>query len=95
MWSLPVISMRSAAPCADCSRRRMNVGSSNTPVSFVVSKRSREPSTPQDFLKVFNEMPLEFEPASKFRYNNSGYFLLGAIIEKVAGKPYDDQEERS
>jgi len=31
---------------------------------------------------------LEFEP-DKFVYDNSGYFLLGAIIEKVTGKPYD------
>ena len=28
-------------------------------------------------------------PGSKFSYNNSGYFLLGAIIEKVTGKPYE------
>jgi D-alanyl-D-alanine carboxypeptidase len=38
-----------------------------------------------DFFK--NEAP-EFEPGSKYRYNNSGYFLLGAIIEKVSGMPY-------
>jgi hypothetical protein len=43
MWFLPTISSRSAAPCPCCSRWMMNVGSSNTPVSFVVSKRSREP----------------------------------------------------
>ena len=33
-------------------------------------------------------MPLEFEPGSKFSYSNSGYFLLGVLIEKVTGKPY-------
>ncbi len=33
-------------------------------------------------------MPLDFEPGSKFSYSNSGYFLLGVIIEKVTGKPY-------
>ena len=32
---------------------------------------------------------LEFEPGTKFSYNNSGYFLLGAIIEKVTNKPYE------
>ncbi len=54
-----------------------------------MTKRSRDPSTPAEFLKVFSELPVEFEPGSKFRYNNSGYFLLGSIIEKVSGKTYE------
>lgn len=32
---------------------------------------------------------LEFEPGTKWNYNNSGYFLLGAIAERVTGKPYE------
>ena len=32
--------------------------------------------------------PLEFEPGSRYRYNNSGYLLLGAIIEAISGQPY-------
>ena len=32
--------------------------------------------------------PFDFEPGAEFRYNNSGYVLLGMILEKVAGKPY-------
>jgi len=36
----------------------------------------------------FKNDPLEFEPGTKFAYNNSGYFLLGAIIEKVSGMSY-------
>ena len=36
----------------------------------------------------FKNDPLEFEPGSGYRYNNSGYFLLGAIIEKVSGQTY-------
>ena len=49
---------------------------------------SRDPFTPTEFLKKFQDMPLDFEPGSKFSYSNSGYFLLGALIEKVTGKPY-------
>jgi CubicO group peptidase (beta-lactamase class C family) len=36
----------------------------------------------------FKNDPLDFEPGSQWRYNNSGYFLLGAIIEKLSGLPY-------
>ncbi|MET0981094.1 MAG: serine hydrolase [Telluria sp.] len=36
----------------------------------------------------FKNDPLQFEPGTSYRYNNSGYFLLGAIIEKVSGQPY-------
>jgi CubicO group peptidase (beta-lactamase class C family) len=32
---------------------------------------------------------LEFEPGSKFSYNNSGYVILGAVIEQIAGKSYE------
>ena len=52
-------------------------------------KMSRDPYSPTDFLKVFSGLDFEFEPGSKFRYNNSGYFLLGAIIEKVSGESYE------
>jgi CubicO group peptidase (beta-lactamase class C family) len=38
----------------------------------------------------FKNLPLDFEPGSSYRYNNSGYFLLGAIIEKVSGLAYAD-----
>lgn len=40
-------------------------------------------------IEIFCSEPLEFEPGKKFMYNNSGYFILGAIIEKVTGKSYD------
>ena len=50
---------------------------------------SRNPFTVDDFIKTYTSGELEFEPGSKFVYNNSGYFLLGAIIEKVTGKPYE------
>ncbi len=41
-------------------------------------------------IDTFKNDPLEFEPGSKFAYNNSGYVLLGAIIEKLSGQPYAD-----
>lgn len=50
---------------------------------------SRNPYKVDEFVKKYASGNLEFEPGSKFVYNNSGYFLLGAIIEHVTGKPYE------
>jgi len=50
---------------------------------------SRNPYKVDDFVKKYASGNLEFEPGSKYSYNNSGYFLLGAIIEHVTGKPYE------
>ncbi len=50
---------------------------------------SRNYYAPEDFVKKYCSGDLEFEPGSKFHYNNSGYFLLGAILERVTGKKYD------
>jgi CubicO group peptidase (beta-lactamase class C family) len=49
----------------------------------------RNPYKVTDFVKQLTSGDLEFEPGTKFTYNNSGYVLLGAIIEKVTGKPYE------
>ena len=50
---------------------------------------SRNPFKVDDFVKKYASGDLEFEPGTKFNYSNSGYFILGAIIEKVTGKPYE------
>jgi CubicO group peptidase (beta-lactamase class C family) len=50
---------------------------------------SRNPFTPEEFVKKFENLPLDFTPGEKFSYSNSGYFLLGYIIEKVSGKSYE------
>lgn len=49
---------------------------------------SRNPYSPEAFVKKFSDLPLEFQPGSAFSYDNSGYFLLGVIVEKITGKPY-------
>ena len=50
---------------------------------------SRNPYKVVDFVKKYASGDLQFEPGSKFSYNNSGYFLLGAIIERITGKSYE------
>jgi CubicO group peptidase (beta-lactamase class C family) len=59
-----------------------------TQPSFMAEK-SRDPYRVRDFVEKFCSGDLEFEPGSKFVYNNSGYFILGAIIEELTGKPYE------
>jgi CubicO group peptidase (beta-lactamase class C family) len=50
---------------------------------------SRDPYGVEEFVKKYCSGDLKFEPGSKFEYDNSGYFLLGAIIEQMTGKPYE------
>lgn len=44
--------------------------------------------TPEGLVKVFSNLPLDFTPGEKFSYSNSGYTVLGLIIEKITQKPY-------
>ena len=39
--------------------------------------------------------PLDFPSGTKWHYSNSGYYLLGLIVEKVSGKPYADTRRRA
>ena len=48
------------------------------------------PMKPAAIVKLTQDMPLEFTPGTKFAYNNTGYVLLGAILDEVTGKPYAD-----
>jgi len=43
-----------------------------------------------DFIPLFADKPLAFEPGTNEQYSNGSYILLGAIIEKVTGKSYYD-----
>jgi CubicO group peptidase (beta-lactamase class C family) len=45
-------------------------------------------STPQQLVDRFKSKPLDFEPGTKWSYSNSGYVLLGYILEKVSGESY-------
>ena len=53
------------------------------------TKIMRNPHTPEELVHLFDTLPLEFEPGQRFNYSNSGYVLLGYIIEKVRGKSYE------
>lgn len=46
--------------------------------------------TVSDFLPLFVDEPLRFEPGSQMFYSNAGFIVLGLIIEKVSGQTYYD-----
>ena len=45
--------------------------------------------TAADLVPLIAAQPLEFEPGSKMAYSNSGFVLLGAVVEKVSGQTYE------
>jgi CubicO group peptidase (beta-lactamase class C family) len=46
--------------------------------------------TVQDFIPLFADDALAFEPGEKFHYSNAGFIVLGAIVEAVSGQSYFD-----
>jgi len=49
--------------------------------------------SPDELIARFKDRPLLFEPGARFAYSNSGWVLLGAIIERLSGKSYADYLE--
>jgi len=48
-------------------------------------------SHPRDtLLRLVESKPFLFEPGERLIYNNTGYFILGLVIEKASGQPYED-----
>ncbi|KQY81880.1 serine hydrolase [Pelomonas sp. Root1444] len=41
-----------------------------------------------ELINEFKDQPVDFAPGEKWAYNNSGYVLLGAVVEAIAGKPW-------
>jgi len=50
----------------------------------------RKPMTVTATIERFKNKPLEFKPGERFHYDNSGYALLGYIVELVSGKSYEE-----
>ena len=48
------------------------------------------PSTPEQLVARFRNLPLGFTPGTVYHYTNSNYLLLGLIIEAASGQPYAD-----
>lgn len=57
-------------------------------IPFRAGRCGAEPNI-DDFVKVILSSTPEFEPGTNYRYSNSGYALLGAIIKLASGEPYE------
>jgi len=54
------------------------------------AKKAILPISVNDLLADYKSKPLDFAPGEKFNYSNSGYHLLGVIVEKASGQSYKD-----
>jgi CubicO group peptidase (beta-lactamase class C family) len=57
---------------------------------FLDGPESRAHYGVQEFVNKYCSGSLEFVPGAKFDYGNSGYFLLGAVLEHVSGNSYEN-----
>jgi CubicO group peptidase (beta-lactamase class C family) len=47
-------------------------------------------TTSKEMIDTIKSDKFDFNPGENFQYNNSGFFILGYIIEKITGKPYGE-----
>lgn len=65
-------------------------GISNYTGSPEFAKISRTGATPQQMIALVTDKPLDFSPGTNWSYSNTGYILLGMIVEKTSGQSYAD-----
>lgn len=64
-----------------------------TAIPGFMQDKVRDPYTPEAFVKTFADKKLDFTPGEKFNYSNSGYFVLGVLVEKISGNTYETMLE--
>jgi CubicO group peptidase (beta-lactamase class C family) len=52
------------------------------------TSRMRLDLAPDSLVALFQDKPFDFEPGTRFLYDNSGFYLLGMLIERVSGESY-------
>ena len=55
---------------------------------WMVEAKTNRAYTTDQMIAEFRDLPAPSKPGEKWSYNNSGYVLVGAVIEKVTGKPW-------
>jgi D-alanyl-D-alanine carboxypeptidase len=57
------------------------------PLDFV-DRRMEKAIAPDKLIQEYAGGKLDFEPGARWSYSNTGYIILGRIVEKVSGKPF-------
>jgi D-alanyl-D-alanine carboxypeptidase len=57
------------------------------PLDFV-DQEMQKPASADAIITEYATRPLDFEPRSRYSYSNTGFLILGRIIEKVGGEPF-------
>jgi len=52
-----------------------------------VDREMGKPTTADNIMAKYAMMPLDFDPGTRWSYSNTGYTILGAVLERVGGKP--------
>jgi len=55
---------------------------------WMVEENTARPHTTEELIAHFRDLPAPSRPGQAWAYNNSGYVLLGAIVEAVTGMPW-------
>ena len=55
---------------------------------FMAEANTNRAYTTAQMIALFKDLPAPSKPGEKYEYNNSGYVLVGAVIEAVTGKPW-------
>ncbi len=61
-----------------------------TAIPGYMAEKVRQDMSTDELVDAFKDQPMNFAPGERWSYSNSGYVLLGAIIEKVSGQSYAD-----
>ncbi len=56
------------------------------PLDFV-DQEMRKPATADEIIDRYAKRPLDFAPRSRYSYSNTGFLILGRVVEKVSGQP--------
>jgi CubicO group peptidase (beta-lactamase class C family) len=65
-------------------------GIPNSTNSSENARVDRTGATPQQLIGLVADKPLDFKPGTNWNYSNTGYILLGTIVEKISGQSYAD-----
>jgi N-acyl-D-amino-acid deacylase len=65
------------------------------PVKIAKALGIESPPGPRDVIRYMQGQPLDFTPGERFAYANIDYCILGRVIEKLTGRPYDEHMQET